>query len=110
MMWRQPGNERENHMATVSDILVLSGGEFFLPGIITSPGKPTHIRGREDIRFDLPSGVTGQGLLSFVVWTNKGNDDGIDVEFDTSGYSWKFTQPVYFGLQLPIGGLTTGSN
>ena len=89
-------------------------GPFTLPGIRTTPGKPTHIRGDEVISFDLPNDVTGDGLLSFIFNTAKGADDGISVSFGVSlggaKYGWSFNGWVYACLQLPVGGLKKGQN
>ncbi|MES1241734.1 MAG: hypothetical protein ABUT39_08965 [Acidobacteriota bacterium] len=89
-------------------------GAFTLPGIRTTPGKATHIRGDEVIYFDLPDDVTGDGLLSFIFNPAKGADDGISVTFEVrlggSKYGWSFNTWLFACLQLPVGGLKKGQN
>ena len=51
------------NMATVSDILVIESGEFQLPSLITTAKGTTHIRGIQDLKFSLPAGVTGNGIV-----------------------------------------------
>jgi hypothetical protein len=96
-------------MATVSDFIVVHGGEFWLPNILTSGGK-THVTGIKDLSFELPAGVKSTGILSWIVSTSKGDDDEIDLAYKLQGYSWNHHSHVYFGIQLPIGGLVAGKN
>ncbi|MFP5245557.1 MAG: hypothetical protein ACLGH0_02600 [Thermoanaerobaculia bacterium] len=93
-------------MPTVSDFVVLVKGEFWLPDIKTSlTGKKSFVSDHAVAYEELPAGVLDQGILSFVIATHKGEDDGIDLAFKLQGYSWGFNVPVYFGIQVPVTGL-----
>jgi hypothetical protein len=99
----------------VANFAFIYTGNFTLPGLQTTAGQHTHIRGTETMYFDLPDDARDKGMLSFYWDTNKGADDGIDLKFEVtvnsgSKYSWSYHSDEAGCFQLPVFNLKHGQN